>query len=93
MVMFLYNDAVGGQVQSVEVLPAMFNRTRNYISTRFHCTIADINQAWVGHPTVEILPLVNNAEPGSISSITHHLMLVSPRYAPIVVNRQLAPME
>jgi hypothetical protein len=39
------NDVMGGQAQTVELLPDMFNRTRNDISTRIHGTIANVNHA------------------------------------------------
>jgi hypothetical protein len=43
------DDVVGEAAQSVEVLPNMFNRKWNDISTRIHGTIANVNQAWSSH--------------------------------------------
>jgi hypothetical protein len=89
----LVNDVMGGQAQTVELLPEMFNRTRNDISTRIHGTISNVNQAWTSHPTYELLPMVANAEPGSESAMTRFIMQVPPRYAPIVINRRLSPTQ
>jgi hypothetical protein len=87
------SDIIGGQAQTVELLPEMFNRSQNDTSTRIQCTIADVDQAWTSHPTGGILPFVVNAEPGSQSAMTRFLMLVPRRHAPIVINRQLSPKQ
>jgi hypothetical protein len=71
----------------------MFNRTRHDISTRIHGTIANVNQAWASHPNDQLLPLVANAEPRSESVMTRLIILVPPRYAPIIINRGLSPKQ
>jgi hypothetical protein len=60
------NDVIDGQVQTVEVLLEMFNRTGNTVPNM----VANASQAWTSHPNVELLPVVDNAEPGSMSTIT-----------------------
>jgi hypothetical protein len=39
------NDVMSGQVHTVEVLPVMFNRTRNEVSIRVNDMITNVNQA------------------------------------------------
>jgi hypothetical protein len=81
------NHVVGGQALMVELMPDMFNQTRNDISTWINGTIANVNQSWTSNPTEELLPMVVNAEPGSASTMSRFIMLVLSRYAPIIINR------
>jgi hypothetical protein len=85
------NDVVGGMAQIVDIMPERFNRTRHDVSTRIHGTITNVNQTWVSHPNDQLLPMVANAEPGSESTMAIFLMLVPPRYAPIIINHRLSP--
>jgi hypothetical protein len=73
----------------MEMLPDMFNQTRNDISMCIHGTISNMNQAWKIHPTGELLPMVANAEPGSESALTCFVVLVPQIYAHIVINRRI----
>jgi hypothetical protein len=87
------NDVVGGQAEILELLPDMFNKTRNEISTRIHGTIANVNHAWTSHHTDELLSVVVNTEPGLESAMASFLMLVPLRYAHIVIIHQLSPRQ
>jgi hypothetical protein len=86
-------DVVAGSVQSVIVTAAFFEPTRGTTNTRVHGTLAALDQALTANPNEELLPVVAAAEPGSVSSITRCLMLVPPRYAPLVINRHLSPRQ
>jgi hypothetical protein len=67
-VVAIVNDVISVQIQSVEILPEMFNHTQNDVSNLFHGTVANFNQAWIPHPNVELLPVVDNSDPGSMST-------------------------
>jgi hypothetical protein len=84
-------DIIEGDVQTVDRTQDMFRRTKDDTGTQIYGTKATINQAWTNHPDAELLGPVAAAEPGSSAIMTRHLMLVPPRYVPIVINRNLSP--
>jgi hypothetical protein len=86
-------DIVAGSIQSVAFTDAPFDPTRGTTNTRVHGTAAAIDQALAANPTEELFPVVAAAEPGSVSSVTRHMMLAPPRYAPLVINRRLSPRQ
>jgi hypothetical protein len=86
-------DVVARSVQSVAVTGAMFDPTRGTTNTRVRVTSAAVDQALAAQPNDELLPVVAATEPGSLSSMTRHMMLVPPRYVSIVINRRLSPRQ
>jgi hypothetical protein len=86
-------DIVAGSIQSVAFTDALFEPTRGTTNTRVHGTVKAIDQALAANPTKELLPVVAAAEPGPVSSVTRHMMLVPPRYVPLVINRRLSPRQ
>jgi hypothetical protein len=83
-------DILAGSIQSVTFTDALFEPTRGTTNTRVHGTAKAIDQALAANPNEELLPVVAAAEPGSVSSGTRHMMLLPPRYAPLVINRRLS---
>jgi hypothetical protein len=86
-------DIVAGSIQSVAFTDALFEPTRGTTNTHVHATAKAIDQALSANPTEDLLPVVAAAEPGSVSSVTRHMMLLPPRYAPLVINRRLSPRQ
>jgi hypothetical protein len=86
-------DMVAGSIQSVAFTDAMFEPTRGTTNTWVHGTLAAFDHALANNPNEDLIPVVAAAEPGSVSSVTRHVMLVPPRYAPLVVNRRLSPRQ
>jgi hypothetical protein len=86
-------DMVAGSIQSVAVTDALLEPTRDTTNTRVHGTAKSIDQALAANPTEELPPVVAAAEPGSVSSVTRHMMLLPPRYVPLVINRRLSPRQ
>jgi hypothetical protein len=56
----------------------MFSHTCRDLSSHVHDTVVNINQSWASNPALELLPVAPTEEPGFVSSITVHLMLVPP---------------
>jgi hypothetical protein len=77
-------DIVAGSIQSVAFTDALFEPTRGTTNTRVRGTAKAIDQSLAANPTEELLPVVAAAEPGSVSSVTRHMMLLPPRYAPLL---------
>jgi hypothetical protein len=86
-------DIVAGSIQSVAFKEALFKPTRGTTNTQVHGTAKAIDQALTANPTEELLPVVAAAEPGSVSFVTRHIMLLPPRYSPLVINRRLSPRQ
>jgi hypothetical protein len=86
-------DVVAGSIQSVAFKDAMFEPTRGTTNTRVHGTLAAVDQALANNPHEDLIPVVPAAEPGSVSFVTRHEMLVPPQYVPLVINHRLSPRQ
>jgi hypothetical protein len=67
-------EMVAGLVQSVAVTDALFEPARGTINTRVHITAAAMDQALDANPNEDLLPVVASAEPGSVLSVTWHMI-------------------
>ena len=86
-------DVVATDIQSVELQMDYFDRTRAELYTSIPATVGRTVELWEASPNDELLGPLPEDEANTKQCRTRRLMLVPPKYAPIVINRRLTPRQ